>query len=170
MHSAPSVEYPAGRSAFQARLDASLALAWLGMQAAWWISLEGAALPGGWWFSGLVGLLAWLALNWRARAAVRGRLCWEPAARRQAGLPPQPGAMPGSWIWRSEAYRHGTELASLRWSIDLQHRVLLHLRNAAGVGWWVWLERDSAPADWQALREALVVWREAQRHAGRHGE
>ena len=39
--------------------------------------------------------------------------------------------------------------------------------GAAGLGWWVWLERDSAPADWQALRVALVAWREAQRRPGR---
>ena len=166
MHSAPSVEYPAGRSAFQARLDAVLALAWLATQACWWLALEGAALPGAWWFSALLGLLAWLGLRWRASTAVEGRLCWEPAPRRAAGVSPQPGALPGRWLWRSEAYRHGTELAELRWSLDLQRRVLLHLRNAAGIGWWVWLERDSSPADWQALREALVAWREAQRHAG----
>ena len=73
------------------------------------------------------------------------------------------------WIWSSAAYRHGTELAALSWSLDLQHHVLLHLRNAAGLGWWVWLERDRAPADWQALREALVAWREAQRQGQRNG-
>lgn len=163
MHSAPSVEYPVGRSAFQARLEGGLALAWLGMQAAWYHSLAGAALPAAWWFSGLLGLLLWLVLRWRARTVVEGRLCWEPAARRPAGVPAQPDAMPGRWLWYSDAYRHGTELASLRWSLDLQQRVLLQLRNAAGLSWWVWLERDSAPADWPALREALVAWSEAQR-------
>ncbi|MEN9904484.1 MAG: hypothetical protein RLZZ555_1049 [Pseudomonadota bacterium] len=166
MHSAPSVEYPAGRSAFQARIEGALALAWLGMQAAWWLSLEGAALPGAWWFSGLLGLVAWLVQRWRARSVVEGRLSWEPAARRPAGMSPQPGSLPGRWVWRSEAYRHGTELASLRWSLDLQQRVLLQLRNAAGISWWVWLECDRAPADWQALREALVAWRELQQQAG----
>jgi hypothetical protein len=170
MHGAPSVEYPTGRSAFQGWLDGALALAWLAMQLAWWLSLEGAPLPGAWWFSGLLGLLAWSGLRWRARDAVQGRRCWEPAPRRPAGAPPQPGALPGRWIWYSDAYRHGTGLADLRWSLDLQQRVLLHLRNAAGVGWWVWLERDSAPADWQALREALVAWREAGRQADRNGQ
>jgi hypothetical protein len=169
MHSAPSVEYPAGRSAFQARLEGALALAWLGTQLAWHRSLDGAALPGAWWFSALLGLLAWLMLRWRARTVAEGQLCWEPAARRPAAAPPQPAAMPGRWIWRSQAYRHGTELAELRWSLDLQRRVLLQLRNAAGISWWVWLERDSAPADWQALREALVAWREAQRQGQRNG-
>ena len=163
MHSAPSVEYPAGRSAFQARLDGALALAWLATQAAWWWSLDRAALPGAWWFSGLLGLLAWLGLRWRARDAVQGRLCWEPAPRRVAGVAPQPGAPPGRWLWHSDAYRHGTELASLRWSLDLQQRVLLHLRNAAGVGWWVWLERDSAPADWQASTKTSASWACARR-------
>ena len=53
--------------------------------------------------------------------------------------------------------------------LDLQGHVLLRLNNAAGLGWWVWLERDSAPADWQALRVALVAWREAQRRPARLG-
>jgi hypothetical protein len=158
--SAPSVEYPAGRSVFQARLDGALALAWLALQAAWWIALDG-LVPGAWWFSGLLGLLAWTGWRWRSRRPLQGRLCWEPAPRRAGGVP-QPGALPGRWLWYSDAYRHGTALAGLHWSLDLQQRVLLHLRNAAGVGWWVWLERDSAPDDWQALREALVAWREAQ--------
>lgn len=169
MHSAPSVEYPAGRSAFQGRLEGLLLLAWLALQLAWWLSLPGAALPGAWWFSALLGLLLWALTRWRARQPLAGRLCWEPA------LPPAPGAhatappgqarLPGRWIWRSAAYRHGTELAGLHWALDLQDRVLLRLDNAAGLGWWVWLERDSAPADWQALRVALVAWREAGRRA-----
>lgn len=163
MHSAPSVEYPAGRSALQARCELGLALAWLAMQLAWWLSLQGATLPGAWWFSGLLGLLLGLATHWRSRHPVRGRLRWEPAPRRVAGDPDLPDPLPGRWIWCSEAYRHGTELAGLNWAIDLQHHVLLQLRNAAGLSWWVWLARDSAPDDWPALRIALVAWREAGR-------
>lgn len=170
MHSAPSVEYPAGRSAFQGRFEQVLALAWVAMQLTWWQSLRGAALPGAWWFSGLLGLGLWGFARWRSRQPVAGRLCWEPArapAGAQAAPLPGQAGLPGRWIWRSEAYRHGTELAGLYWALDLQGLVLLRLNNAAGLGWWVWLERDSAPADWQALRVALVAWREAQRRPGR---
>ena len=90
MHSAPSVEYPAGRSAFQGWLESLLLLAWLALQLAWWFSLRGAALPGAWWFSGLLGLLLWAVTRWRSRQPVAGRLCWEPApwwpgARHSAG-------------------------------------------------------------------------------------
>ncbi|MEO0002587.1 MAG: hypothetical protein RLZZ22_279 [Pseudomonadota bacterium] len=167
MHSAPSVEYPAGRSTFQDRLERLLPLAWLALQLAWWVSLRGGALPGAWWCSGLFGLGLWGVARWRSRQPVVGRLCWEPApAPAGAGALPAPGP-PGRWIWRSQAYRHGTELADLRWALDLQGQVLLRLRNAAGLGWWVWLERDSAPADWQALRVALVAWREARRPSAR---
>lgn len=170
MHSAPSVEYPAGRSAFQGRLESLLLLAWLALQLAWWYSLRDAALPGAWWFSGLLGLLLWGGTRWRSRQPVVGRLCWEPAqapvGAHAAPVPGQP-VLPGRWVWRSEAYRHGTELAGLHWALDLQGLVLLRLSNAAGLGWWVWLERDRAPADWQALRVALVAWREAQRRPAR---
>ncbi len=161
MHSAPSVEYPAGRSAFERRIEAALALAWLLMQAAWARALEGGPLPGAWWFSGLIGLLACLVLRWRAREPVVGRLCWERASRAA-----DPSGRPGRWIWHSAAYRHGTELAELRWALDLQLHVLLHARSAAGLGWWIWLSRDSAPGDWDALRAALVAWREAGARVG----
>ena len=170
MHSAPSVEYPVGRSAFERRIEAALALAWLLMQAAWAWALAGGPLPGAWWFSGLLGLLACLALRWRARAPVVGRLCWERApravARSDPSNPSDQARQPGRWVWRSAAYRHGTELAELRWSLDLQCHVLLHARNAAGLGWWIWLSRDSAPGNWDALRAALVAWREAGVRAG----
>lgn len=169
MHSAPAVEYPVGRSAFQAGLDAALVFAWLVMQASWWWSLRGAALPAAWWLSAVSGVLVLVGLHWRGRTVAQGRLCWEPAVRHVAGTLPQAGALPGRWLWHSQAYRHGTELADLRWSLDLQGHVLLHLRNAAGVGWWVWLAHDSAPADWQALREALVAWRETQRQTDSRG-
>ncbi len=169
MHSAPSVEYPAGRSAFQARLEWLLLLAWLALQLAWWQSLRGAALPGAWWCSGLFGLGLWGVARWRSRQPVAGRLCWEPVLAPVGAHAVSADGRPGRWIWRSEAYRHGTELASLHWAIDLQGHVLLRLNNAAGLGWWVWLERDSAPADWQALRVALVAWREAQRRPARLG-
>ena len=65
MHSAPSVEYPVGRSAFQGRLERLLLLAWFVLQLAWWQSLRGAALPGAWWFSGLLGLGLWGFARWR---------------------------------------------------------------------------------------------------------
>jgi len=152
MHDAPSVEYPAGRSAFQVRLEALLVLAWLLLQAGWAAALEGAALPGAWWFSTLAGLLAWLAARWRARHAIEGVLCWIAAS----GDGP-----PGRWLWRSAQHRHGTELGALAWSLDLQDHVLLHLRDAVGLGWWVWLERRRAPEDWDDLRRALVAWRDA---------
>ncbi|MEY5101066.1 MAG: hypothetical protein RJA36_3785 [Pseudomonadota bacterium] len=159
MHDAPSVEYPAGRSAFQARLEALLVLAWLLMQAGWAGALEGRVLPGAWWFSALAGLLAWLAARWRARHAVEGTLCWQAAPAGAHG-------QPGRWIWRSADYRQGTELSALAWSLDLQAHVLLYLRDRAGLGCWVWLEQRSAPEAWDDLRRALVAWRDAGGRTG----
>ena len=46
MHSAPSVEYPTGVLLSRAGSTPPAALAWLAMQLAWWLSLDGAPLPG----------------------------------------------------------------------------------------------------------------------------
>ena len=41
--------------------------------------------------------------------------------------------------------------------LDLQQRMLLRLRGPLGVPRWVWVEQGSAPADWLALRRAIVA-------------
>ena len=150
MHSAPSVEFPAGRSAFAGRLELALLLVWLMVQAFWAWSLQRWPLPGTWWLACVCGTLLFGWVRWQARYPLQGCLAWVPGA-------PEPGRPAGEWIWTSSAYRRGTSLASVEWTLDLQERVLLRLRNAAGLSWWIWLERGSAPQSWGDLRRALVA-------------
>lgn len=150
MHSAPSVEYPAGRCAFAQRLELALFLAWLLVQGLWAWTLQRWPLPGAWWLACLLGgcLFGWG--RWRARHPVVGHLAW-------VAPEPEAGQSEGRWVWTSTAYRRGTVLASIDWTLDGQRVVLLRLRNAAGLAWWVWLERASAPDGWGDLRRALVA-------------
>jgi hypothetical protein len=150
MDCAPSVEYPAGRSVFAQIVFGLLASAWLAGQFVWALALPGASWPGAWWFSVVAGLLCGVWGGWRLRHPVRGRLCWEPAVSERKAT-----GKPGDWLWFSVAYRRGTPLERVEWVWDLQGVVLLRLRNAAGLSWWLWLERSSAPDLWDDLRRAL---------------
>jgi toxin CptA len=150
MRNAPSVDYPAGRSALAARLEVALALVWVALQGAWAVSVARWPLPGAWWFACGTGALWFAWSRWRTRHPVEGCLAWEAP-------PPGGSAAEGRWIWTSPAYRRGTPLASVDWALDLQGLVLLRLRNAAGLSWWVWLERHRDPRRWGDLRRALVA-------------
>ena len=150
MHCAPSVEYPAGRSAFAQLGFLMLVMAWLFGQGFWLFSLAEGRWPGAWWFSTVLGLLGLAWGFWRLRRPLSGSLLWE-ASSAERGT----GEMPGAWLWFSPAYRRGTPLDRVEWIWDLQGVVLLRLRNAAGLSWWVWLERSSAPDLWDDLRRAL---------------
>lgn len=108
------------------------------------------------WMAAYLTLSNWLAL------AVAG-LAWMGWAARVERHPiagvlhfsGAPGQGP-AWRWWPGGASDGLALDAVRVSLDLQSRVLLHLRGAAGVPAWVWVERDRAPADWLALRRALV--------------
>lgn len=150
MYCAPSVEYPAGRSVFAQGVFLLLVLAWSCSQAFWLFSLGKGAWPGAWWFSTLLGLLCASWGLWRLRNPLYGTLQWEAAPAQRE--PDEPG---GKWLWFSSAYRQGTPLERVEWVWDLQHVVLLRLHNAAGLTWWVWLERTGDPTHWDDIRRAL---------------
>lgn len=154
MHCAPSVEYPAGRS-FLATLAAAMGIgAWVAMQCLWMFTLSAGDLPGSWWFSLVVGALWAVWTVWRLRRPVWGHLAWLAESHESSGE-----ENPGRWMWISAAYRSGTPLARVEWLWDLQGVVLLRLHNAAGLSWWVWLEKSSEPDAWDDLRRALAPHR-----------
>lgn len=134
MHAAPSVSYPVGRSAFAGAL--AMALAALGLLAAALWAAQAAAF--GWRqalaflavaAAGLFALLAW----WRAPAGV---LRWDGVA----------------WHWeQGRAAGDGHPAIAL----DLQSRILVRWQPAAGRACWLWLERVSDSAHWEALRRAV---------------
>lgn len=157
MRNAPSVMYPVGRCAFYARMLLLLAGLGLVVWVLWWSGWPddfGRAGRSSW--TAGVGLLLWLSwcgFAWRSWwLAPRGQLHWDATA----GSVERP-AEKGLWRWQSVAYQTGAPLQRVELMLDLQSRVLLRLRNADGVCSWIWAQRQSSPANWNALRRALMA-------------
>jgi toxin CptA len=134
MHAAPSVSYPVGRSAFAGALHAGVFLLALAAAAAWSVQADRV----GWRHllalaavtaCGLFALVGWLR-------SPRGTLRWDGT----------------EWQWQVGAQaRAGSVVPAL----DLQSRLLLQWRGEGGGTRWLWTERESAFADWEALRRAV---------------
>ncbi len=139
---APSVSYPVGRCRFWEGCLAGLVLG-VGTLSAFLL----ASLPLGAWL-----MLAAAGLVWMAAAARSGR-------RQARGVLRFGGAsgQGGGWRWSADAADEGVALDAVEASLDLQGRMLLHLKGAAGVPSWVWVERARAPANWLALRRAIAA-------------
>jgi hypothetical protein len=146
MWHAPSVIFPVGRCPFWALFLGCFALVLAGVLALGWGGLTR------WQVCGLtLSLLAWCVLA--ARAIARQPIGW----LRFSG-----GAMtllPGDsgWAWQLGPGSEGTPVAAPRIVLDLQQRLLLQVVGARGVPRWIWLEAVRSPADWLALRRALLV-------------
>ena len=130
MHAAPSVSYPVGRSAFAGALHAAVFLLALAATSAWALAADA---PG--WRHALAGLAVlacgtFAFVRWVGSPA--GVLRWDGAG----------------WQWQERA---GNAIAAL----DLQSRLLLRWRGEEGVTHWLWIERESDSAHWEALRRAV---------------
>jgi toxin CptA len=134
MHTAPSVNYPVGRSAFAGWILAAIGLLGLAAAGAW--SAQSSILT---WRQGLAflavlacGLLA--ARSWLA--SPQGLLLWD-------GL---------GWQWQEgrSVLAGQPDIA-----LDLQARMLLRFRVDGGGFRWLWLERKSDVSHWDALRRAV---------------
>jgi hypothetical protein len=134
MHAAPSVSYPVGRSAFAGVLLVLLAGA--GCAAVLAFTLQSASFgwrqAAGW--AAMAAASLWAAWAWLRSA--RGTLRWD-------GL---------SWGWE-EGGSAGAGQPEI--ALDLQARMLLRWRAERGRTRWLWLERESAPSHWDALRRAV---------------
>ncbi len=134
MHAAPSVSYPVGRCGFAALLLALLVLLALAAAVAW--TLQSSAF--GWRqalaFGAVLASGGFAGVGWLRSAT--GVLRWDGENWQwQEGLEPQAGTL---------------ELA-----LDLQSRMLLRWQGAGRTRRWLWVERQGAPADWQALRRGV---------------
>jgi hypothetical protein len=133
MHSAPSVSYPVGRSAFAGGVSAALALLGL-LVAAGWTMQSGFGWRQG---AAFVAVLACAGLAWHGwLRSPQGVLRWDGFA--------------WSWEGGAEVVPGRPELA-----LDLQSRLLLHWRPDSGGAQWLWIARDAAPSHWDALRRAV---------------
>lgn len=148
MQGPPSVEYPVARSRAAGWLWLVLLLGWLLVQTVWAASSWPSWPGGAWWFAALAGLCWAVYGGWLYRRSPHGRIAWERDNGVKTGLA-------GRWVWYSQAYRQGTTLAHVEAVLDVQHTLLLRLANAEGRVWWLWLERNQQPADWDDLRRAL---------------
>ena len=146
MRHAPSVIFPVGRCLFWALLLACFGLLLAGMLALGWGGLtrwQGLSLT--------LAVLAWWVAA--ARAVWRQPGGW---LRFSAGAPM---SLPGdtAWAWQIAPGSDGIPVAAPRLVLDLQERLLLQMGGAPGVPRWIWLEAGRSPADWLALRRALLV-------------
>jgi toxin CptA len=134
MHTAPAVSYPVGRSRFGGWCTLAL-LAAAGLVFAAWV----VQAPGWSWRQALGAtlLLACAAAAWRGwRLGAIGSLSWDGEA----------------WTWRGA---DGEQAGRLEKVLDLQERMLVRWHLETGRAEWFWVERDGAPAHWEALRRAV---------------
>jgi hypothetical protein len=135
MHSAPSVNYPVGRSRYARRLLISL---WaLGVAS---VTLASVQADGFDWRQ------AMLALS----AVVAGAAAWTGLLQSAA-----PGEL--AFDGRHWSMSGGVPLRSARASValDLQSLLLVRLDEPALSRRWVWVDREAMPERWLDLRRAL---------------
>lgn len=146
MRNAPSVIFPVGRCPFWALLLACFALLLAGVLALAWSGLTR-------WQA--IGLALAVLLWW----VVAARCVWRQPAGwlRFGGANPRPLPEDTAWAWQGEPGSDGIPVAAPRLVLDLQVRLLLQVGGASGVPRWIWLEASRSPADWLALRRALLV-------------
>jgi toxin CptA len=134
MHAAPSVSYPVGHSRFAAMLHAGLGV--LGVAAAAAFAFHSAAF--GWRQAAALAVAAACAAMaaWSWHRSAQGVLCWDGLA----------------WQWEEGAAVDGgrPEIA-----LDLQSQLLLRWHAESGAHRWFWLQKESGPDDWAALRRAV---------------
>jgi hypothetical protein len=137
MYHAPAVEYPAGRSRAQAALSAGVAVVGLVLNGAWWALQPGQAMLAcvGMLLASSVAIRAWA----RWRRPVLASLAWTGS----------------QWQW---AQQGRVQAAAVQVVWDLQGALLVQVcALSAGRCWSVWLERQTRPALWHALRCALYA-------------
>jgi hypothetical protein len=134
MHKAPTVDYPVGPSLFQSLALLVLWLSVVGVDVLWWLQsdridwrhVSGSALTLG---AAAIAFRAWKLRN-------NGLLQWDGQA----------------WWWDAGGIRVSGDLKP---RLDLQSVLLLDFCAHAGSRKWLWLERQTAPSRWSALRRAV---------------
>lgn len=134
MHSAPALSYPVGRSRFQGALVGLMGLASASTGLLWHFL----AAPSGWrealFAATLLSVFMVAVHAWRHSPP--GHLSWDGQA------------------WRlTRMGRSG--VGTLAVHLDFQFFLVLSLRLDSGARTWLWPERQSEAALWQALRRAV---------------
>lgn len=136
MHSAPAVDFPAGRSRFQGWLISLVGSAGCLADVLWCYQVESIG-----WRQGLLlaTLFATFVLAlWAWRHCPSGRLRWDGQA----------------WNWSGAA---GSVAGVLAVHLDLQSCLILSLRPAGAARIWLWPQRQTDAGSWDALRCAVFA-------------
>ena len=134
MYNAPPVNYPVGRSRFQAGVQGALWLLGAGTVAGWCWQVQAVG-----WRQGVAAL----ALVGAGLLALYGWWKTPAAALRWDGQ---------QWFWTA---RGAACTVRVRVHLDLQHHLLLCLHPDLGRPLWCWAERVRNPALWRSLRRAV---------------
>ena len=134
MHNAPTVNYPLGRSRFQAWLTAGTCLLALLAGLLWCTQVGATGWRQGVWLFGWLTSSLLAFQSWRQTPV--GVLRWDGE----------------SWCWVREAHSTSGALAV---HIDFQFFMLLSLRPPTGSRIWLWPERNANLPLWNALRRAV---------------
>lgn len=136
MHHAPAVRYPVGRSRFH--LTLILLISFLSAFAlVGWVAVQDDLT----WRHGASWVVWCVTVSWAGWAWWRS-----PQGELAYGS--------DSWTWMQ---RGQIQAVSVRVELDLQHTLLLHVAPSSNRSLWVWLERMSAPMQWQAVRRAVFA-------------
>ena len=135
MHRPPAVAWDLSPTQWQMRVLAALTLlamlVWVGFIA-----------EQGWGLSSFIVLVALLVGVWLVamarRKALRGQLRWDGE----------------QWYWTGLQDRAVRAMACI---LDLQVVMLLQITFDQGKSHWIWLESGYKPAQWKALRRAIVA-------------
>jgi hypothetical protein len=143
MYNAPAVSYPVGRSHIKRAITGALLLLVLGVLGFWCHQVLRFAWPQGLGL-GLLLMGALLAVRDDSHTP-HGHLSWNGQ----------------DWHWASAGQ---SWLVEIRPQLDGQRFMLLALRGMQPGLDWLWLERESAPLHWDALRRA--VWAQDKTRVG----
>lgn len=135
MYNAPAVSYPVGRSYIKRVITWAILLLALGVLGFWCHQVPRLAWPQG------LGLGLWLVSGVLAVRddldSPQGHLSWDGRV----------------WLLASTGQ---SWLVEVRPQLDAQRLMLLELKTAPMGFQWLWLERETDPLNWDALRRA--VW------------
>jgi toxin CptA len=146
MHNAPSVDFPVGRSRFEACTIGAVSSLGAAATAAWAVQAPaGNAGPG--WAAVLLAVAFVLAVRawWRTPA---GWLVWRGARWRW-----QPGGRHASSLVKTDGLLSGVSTVSV--ALDLQRHLLARLDAPGERPRWLWLSKGMAPQHWDDLRRAV---------------
>ena len=158
MRSAPSVNYPVGRSYWGVLPVLIIALLGLTSLAVWWATTHRNGMAT---WAGLTAACLWVAwLVWQLRVWLRspvGEISWRFGSKAEGAVP---GVLQEGWYWMpaGRPLRDALPLKEVRVVFDFQSLMLVMVRTAEeNRTLHFWIASQQSPPEWRALRSALMA-------------